>query len=409
MLFYYKAKKLTGEEIKGEKEAKDEFELARILNGEDYILTYYSEKKEGISFAYSFLAEFLNSLNFGGVPVSEKMIFSRNLAVMIEAGISLNRGLETLARQTSNKKFKKVLGFVAEEIKKGAAFHEAISKYPKIFPPIFTALVKSGEKTGKLQESLKILSIQMKHDYELRRRVKGALVYPAIVITAMIAIGILMLVYVVPTLVSAFKELGVELPLSTRIFIGISEFIVNNGFMAFVSFIFILIAVFYLRSFPRTKKVFNFILLHMPILSPLVKKVNTARAARSLSSLVGSGVSILEALQITEEILQNAYYKDALREARGKVEKGEQMSKIFTSHPELFPTVMSEMTAVGEETGKIADMLSRIAGFYESEVSAQTKNLSTIIEPILMLLIGAVVGLFAVSMLQPMYGMMQGI
>lgn len=410
MLFYYKAKKLTGEEIDGDKEAADEYSLARALKEQDFILTYFipKESKENKNW-FSFLAPVINMLTFKNVPISEKMNFARNLAVMIEAGISLSRGLETLSRQTKNKALKECLKSISEEIKTGKSFHESLKSYPKIFPLIFSAMVKSGEKTGNLNESLKILSEQLKKDYELRKRIKGAMTYPIIVLIAMFIIGAIMMVYVVPTLVANFKELNAELPATTKFFIKTSDLIVNHGFYTLVGLISLIAASMYARSLPQFKKFFNMAVLKIPLIAPLAKKANTARTARTLGSLIGSGVNILEALEVTEEVLQNVYYKSVINEAKLKIEKGEQISKIFMAHPNLYPPVMSEMTAVGEETGKIADMLLQIAGFYENEVANETKDLSTIIEPILMIFIGAAVGLFAISMLQPMYGMMQNV
>jgi len=409
MLFYYKAKKISEEEINGKTEAADEFELARILREQGFILIYFSEKNPRKNALFSFLEPILNVLTFETVPISEKMIFSRNLAVMVQAGIPLSRGIETLGRQTQNKRLKQVLELIYEDIKKGKQFNEALANYPKIFSPIFSAMVKAGEKTGNLSDSLKILALQLKKEYDLKRRVKSALTYPIIVFIAMLAVGTLMMIYVVPTLTSTFKELGTELPVSTKIFIKISEIIIHNGFSILIFIILFAAFIVYISSKPRAKKFFNFLTLNMPLIAPLAKKINTARTARTLGSLIGSGVSILEALEVTEEVLQNVYYKNILKEARGKIEKGEQVSHIFSSYPKLYPPVMSEMVAVGEETGKISEMLHKIASFYESEVASQTKNLSTIIEPILMLVMGTAVGFFAISMLQPMYSMMQGI
>ena len=403
MRFYYKAKKISGEEIKGTKDANDEFELAKILQKEGYILIF--SKEEGIKRKFNF--SFLNFL--GRVPISEKMIFSRNLAVMLSAGISLSRGIETLSRQTQNAKFRETLKAVAEEIKKGKSFNESLKNYPKIFSPVFIAMIKAGETTGKLDDSLRILSEQLQGDYDLRRRVKGALIYPAVVIATMVIIGILMMIYVVPTLISTFKELEVELPVSTKILIAVSDFLENNGIWAVLMFALAAGIAFYIRSLPKIKYFFDFIFLHLPLIAPLVIKVNTARTSRTLSSLIGSGVNILEALEISGGILQNSYYKNILNEAKEKVQKGEPMSKIFVVYPKLYPPIFSDMISVGEETGKLSEMLLRVATFYEDEINAATKNLSTIIEPILMIVIGAAVGFFAYSMLQPMYSMLQGI
>ena len=235
------------------------------------------------------------------------------------------------------------------------------------------------------------------------------MVYPCIVLGLAVIIGILMMIYVVPTLISTFKELEVELPVSTKILIAVSDFLENNGIWAVLMFALAAGIAFYIRSLPKIKYFFDFIFLHLPLIAPLVIKVNTARTSRTLSSLIGSGVNILEALEISGGILQNSYYKNILNEAKEKVQKGEPMSKIFVVYPKLYPPIFSDMISVGEETGKLSEMLLRVATFYEDEINAATKNLSTIIEPILMIVIGAAVGFFAYSMLQPMYSMLQGI
>lgn len=405
MLFYYKAKKLSGEEIEGTKEAADEFDLAKILKQEGFFLTHFTQK--GKRKNYSLFLDYFSNI-FGRVKVFDKIIFCRNLSVMITAGISLNRGLETLARQTANKKFKTVLKNIADDIKKGESLEKGLKKYPAVFPPVFSAIVKAGEKTGKLDESLKILGSQLERSYELTRTVKGALIYPVIVIIVMIIIGILMMIYVVPTLIANFSELKIELPLSTRILIAISNFLVNHTLMSFVSVIGIAALLFYLYSKPKTKNLIDFIFFRAPIISALVLKVNSARTARTLGSLVGSGVEIVEALEITSEALENHYYKDAVKEAKEKVQTGEQISKIFSQFSNLYPAVFIEMIMVGEETGNMSDMLLKVAGFFEDEVAQTTKNLSTVIEPILMVFIGIVVGFFVISILTPMYSMLEG-
>jgi type IV pilus assembly protein PilC len=400
MLFYYKAKKLSGEETEGEREAKDRFDLARLLKKDGFILVSFEEKKPARKETFSFFS-FL-----AGIPATEKMIFSRNLSVMIGAGVSLHKALKVLTRQTNNKKFKKILESISDEIKKGSSFSDALKKYPNIFSHLFVAMVNAGEKTGKLEESLNSISDQLKRDYELKRRVKGALMYPAIIMFAMVGIGVLMMIYVVPTLTSTFEDLGVDLPATTKFVIFMSDFIVGNKilFLLIVSAVFGLL--WYLIKIPANRKLVDYVILHIPLISPIVKKVNTARTARTLGSLLDSGVNILESLEVCKGVLQNQYYKDILKETSRAVEKGEPASKVFLAYPKLYPLLLGEMAAVGEETGKMPEMLFRIADFYENEVAVETKDMSTIIEPILMIIIGIVVGFFAVSMIQPMYSMM---
>jgi len=395
-VFTYAAKSLSGEERNGSKEAQDKFELAKSLREEGYVLISASEKKASGSFQMPSI--------FNRVSVAERMIFARNLSVMVAAGLPLARSLEILSQESKNKKFKEVLLAVASSIKGGTNFSESLAEFPKIFSSLFIAMVASGERTGKLEEALKLVAHQLKREYDLKRKIRGAMIYPAVIIMAMLGIGILMLIYVVPTLVSTFEELNVELPITTRIVISTSDFFANNlilGFSLILIFIFTVLAM--ARS-PRGKRITDGVLLKIPVISGLVKKNNAARTCRTFGSLIGSGVEILEALAITHDVLQNHYYKNILNEAKRRVEKGEPVSKTFIENSKLYPSLVGEMMAIGEETGKLSEMLFRLAVFYENEVGQATKDLSTIIEPVLMIIIGVVVGFFALAMMQPLYG-----
>jgi type IV pilus assembly protein PilC len=233
--------------------------------------------------------------------------------------------------------------------------------------------------------------------------------YPMIIVCAIVIIGILMFIYVVPTLVSTFKELNAQLPTSTKIIIAISD-LVSNHLLLLVLGLLVIVALFYVASrLPTTKRWFDFLSTRIPVVGGLVQEVNTARTTRTLSSLIASGVDISRSIAITKDVLQNYYYKKVLDEAGQSVQKGEPISEVFKKHSELYPVMVGEMIEVGEETGKITSMLSDIATFYEEEVDARTKNLSTIIEPVMMIFVGAGVGFFAVSMLSPMYSIMDSI
>ena len=396
-VFTYIAKNMAGEEQKGSREAKDKFELAKTLRRDGFTLIGAEDKgrvKKGFSFSITL---------FSRISVAERMLFARNLSVMVAAGLPLARSLEILSHESRNAKFQSVLLSVAASISRGANFSQSLKEFPKVFSSLFIAMVSSGEKTGKLEESLKLIAFQLKREYDLRRKVRGAMIYPSVIIVAMIAIAALMLVFVVPTLISTFKDLNIELPLLTRIVIGISDFMVNNLILGLLM---ILIFIFGIYFAAKTKKGHDFIdavLLKLPVISGLVKINNAARTCRTFGSLIGAGVDVLEALEITKDVLQNHYYKNILEEARGVVEKGEPISKTFIQNSKHYPSLVGEMMAIGEETGKLSDMLHRLAVFYESEVGQATKDLSTILEPVLMIIIGAVVGLFAVSMIQPLY------
>ena len=399
--YSFLAKSLEGKTEKGILEAKDEFELAKILKERKLILIKAEKLKEKRKFEIS-----LPSL---GVPLSEKMFFTRNLKVMISAGVPLPRAILSLSQQAKNKRFKIALEKISERIVKGEKFSDALSYFPQIFNEFYQSMIKVAEETGKLEDVLEILARQMERENELRSKIIGAMIYPAVIVFALIGVATLMLVVVVPKLAETFKELGVQLPLTTRIVIFLGTFLEKNFLILFISLIFL---IFLFLQFLRTKvgkRIFDKISLSLPIFSSLVKKSNSASTARSLSSLISAGVSLPRALEITANTLGNVFYKDALIEAAEKVKKGGKLSESLKPYQKIYPLTLISMVEVGEETGETSEVLSKIADFYESEVSDAAKNLTSIIEPVLMLIIGAAVGFFAVSMVQPMYSMLQAI
>jgi type IV pilus assembly protein PilC len=249
----------------------------------------------------------------------------------------------------------------------------------------------------------------MEKTYLLKRKIRGALMYPGIILTAMIIIGILMLIYVVPTLTATFKELEIDLPASTRAIILISDFLKDHTFI-FLFGIFAIVGGLYAWSQdPKGKRSLDYIFLHIPLISNLVRETNSARTARTLSSLLSSGIEVVNALEITKDVVKNSYYKEVLSKAENKIQKGVSLSKIFEEESDIYPIFVSEMVSVGEETGKLSDMFQRVAIFYEEDIDQKTKNMSTIIEPFLMIFIGVVVGFFALSMITPTYSLVGGL
>ncbi|HEY4510227.1 MAG TPA: type II secretion system F family protein [Candidatus Paceibacterota bacterium] len=403
MKYNYQAKKISGEETEGIREAKDRFELARSLRAEGYILTSFREE-ELAKKKFS-----LDALGLGAVSMVDKMIFARNLGAMVSAGVPIVRSIDTLSRQTRNKKFRQTLVNLSDGIRKGKSLSEVTASFPKIFSLLFVAMVKVGEESGNLSESLKLIASQLERDNTLRRRIRGALMYPAIILIAMGGIGALMMIYVVPTLLMTFKELGTKLPMSTRIIISTSNFLSTHILVSITVFPLLLIFFIWVLQTERGKRVVSNILLFLPIFSTLVKKINSARTSRTLASLIGSGVNIVESLNITKDVLQNHRYKAILEEAKEKVQKGSPISEAFLRHENLYPSLLGEMMAAGEETGKMAEMLTRLADFYEEEVADMTKDLSTIVEPIILIVIGIVVGFFTIAMVKPLYSVLDTI
>lgn len=403
MLFVYEAKNSKGETIKGEETADSKLILYKRLQEHNMMLLNATEKKSSGLFS----KEGISLLK--RVSVHQRIVFARNLAVMMNAGLPLSRALLIMTKQTRNMYFKSILEAIENSIRSGKTFSESLKAYPKVFPHLFVAMVGAGEESGKLTEALQVIADQTEKNYLLLKKVKGALIYPGVIITAMLGIAIFMLVYIVPTLTSTFKELNVDLPSSTQFIIWLSESLKNNFILSVVTVIAAIAGFIFLMKSEKGKMAFNYVILKFPIIGNLVKQINAARTARTLSSLLSSGVSVVESLRITGDVLQNHYYKKVLKEAQKQVQVGAPISAVFTKAQDVYPIYVGEMMAVGEETGEIGPMLQKVAQFFEEEVEQQTKDMSTIIEPFLMLIVGAGVGFFALSMIAPMYSLVDAI
>lgn len=398
--YSYIAKTIKGQPKTGFLETKDKHELAKILREEGYILISASSKgeagpKKRIAISLSF---------FNKVSLVEKIFFCRNLKVMVSAGVSLPRSLKILSKQTKNKKFKKAILDISEQIIKGQNFSKSLKKYPSIFPELFSSMVEVGEESGTLEDVLDILTQQMEKEHELKSKIKGAMIYPSVIIAAMLGIGILMLVLVVPKLAQTFDDLGLELPLSTRIVIAL------GGFMAqfwYLMPLIIIVSIVLLRVIVKTKTgklAVDSIVLKIPVIGEIIRKTNSAYTVRTLSSLIKSGLPIVRALEVVSGVLSNIHFKRVMIEAAEQVKKGSKLAEVLKKH-NVYPYLVVQMIEIGEETGETSTILEKLADFYEEEVFNATKNLSVIIEPVLMLVIGAAIGFFAVSMIQPIYSM----
>jgi len=408
--YFFTAKSQKGRSHSDTREAKDKQELARVLRQEGYVLISAVEEEEASKRKFD-ISEFLKS----GIPLlsnvsaKEKIIFTRNLQVMVSAGIALPQALRTLSLQLKNKKFKKTLLEISESVIKGKPFSESLSHHPSVFSELFCSMVRVGEESGTLEENLAILTRQMERDYELKARIKGALMYPAVIVAAMLGIGVMMLVMVVPRLSETFKDLGLELPLTTKIVISLGTFLAEKWYVAILILVVLIFVLQIILKMKDVRKRVDAVALRLPIISPIVKKNNAAYTIRTLSSLITAGVSLVRSLEIIMGTTKNFYFKQALTEAVKRVKRGERLSVALRPYQSIYPISVIQMIEVGEETGETSRVLDKLGNFFEEEVTRATKNLVSIIEPILMLLVGGVVGFFAVSMIQPMYSMLGGI
>lgn len=402
--FTYIAEKNDGEEYKGTAEARDRFELYRMVRGEGaHIISVTEERKSKIwNLAYW-------NARMSAISEYEKILFARNLGAMLAAGLSLARALSVMERQTRNLRMSATLSQITSDVRRGNPLHAALAKSSRVFSRLFVAMVRAGEEGGSLPDSLTVVADQMERVYDLKKKIRGALIYPAIVVCAMVGVGVLMMIEVVPTLAQTFLEMKVELPASTKFIIAVSNFLVAHTSFALFSIAGIVVAIYAAMRTPLGRRASDYVLLHMPIIGVLVREVNSARTARTLSSLLSSGVDVLTALDIVSEVVQNIYFQDIIKSAARAVRDGEPLSTSFSRREDLYPAFVGEMMAVGEETGETDEMLKRLAIFYEEEVGRKTKDMSTVIEPFLMVFIGGAVGFFAVSMITPIYSLSQNV
>ncbi|MDP2683981.1 MAG: type II secretion system F family protein [bacterium] len=402
--FFYTARTEDGKLVKDRIKIKDEASLKNYLNSKKLILT---STKQSDKQAGGILNKLLNRLT--SVPVVEKIFFTQNLSVMVKTGFSLAQALNTLSLQTTHKKFKIVINDLKHDVENGISFSNALEKHPKIFSELFINMIAAGEVSGKLDEVLISLTKQMKKDHKLVSNVRTAMMYPAVIIIAMIGIGIVMMVTVIPQLVGIFEEAEAELPFTTKILITTSNLLSNQGIYIAIGIGILFYVFMQIKKSKKGKLIIHKLLLKIPIFKNIIKKINIARFTRTLSSLMKTDIPIVQTLQIISKTLGNVLFKEALLDASEKVKKGISISKTLETKPELFSPIVTQMINIGEESGTLDTISDEIADFYEEDVDQTMEGLSSIIEPILMLVIGGVVMVVALAVLQPMYGLVETI
>jgi type IV pilus assembly protein PilC len=328
---------------------------------------------------------------------------------MIKSGIAAPRALKIIAKQTKNKKFQDCVSDVAHQVESGKSLHEALEMYPKIFSHIFVSMIKVGELSGNLEKSLEYLGVQLEREADLKSKTKGAMIYPAVIVGAMVIMGFLMAVFVLPKLTATFKEFGGKLPLMTRIVVGLTDFMSNNSILAAVILFGGTAGIVYYARTESGGRLLDTLILRFPLISPIVKKINLARFARILSSMMKSGIAIVEGLNVSAEALGNSYYREAIGKAAEEVKLGKNITQALEKDERLFPVIVVQMLQVGEETGSLETILQQLAEHYEAEIDSTMRNISSIIEPILLLVIGAVVGVLALALISPIYNLSQNI
>jgi len=399
--YSYVAKDLKGEIESGIMEAESESTLAQTLKEKGcFLVKADSEIKKGFEINLPFLNR---------ISLVEKLMFTDNLQLMVSAGVSLTRAIHILSENAKNKKFKKILREISEKITKGKNLSESLLDYPGVFSEIFCRMIEIGEESGTLESVLDVLAKQMKKDHELRSRVKGAMIYPAVLFSFMFLIGIVMLIMVVPKFSEMFNSLGIVLPITTRILIFTGNLLANYWYMLPVIIGFLFVSFRFILKTKIGRLLWDKWSLKIPIIGGLIKKTNITRTVRTLGSLVSSGIPIVRSLEIVSKTLGNVYYRKAIAEAGEKVKKGSSLAAALQQYESLYSKLIIQITEIGEETGKTSVVLEKIAEFFEKDIDNITKNFSSIIEPFLIVFIGLAVGFFALSIIQPLYGMLGSI
>jgi type II secretory pathway component PulF len=342
------------------------------------------------------------TIAIGGVGLTQKAIVAKHLAVMLKSGLSITEALD-VARDSAEGKLKRVLGDVLKSVESGHPLSSALAQYPEAFSGFFVNATYAGETSGTLAESLENIAEQLEKEKELAAKVRGAMVYPLIVLTAAVILGAILSFVVLPKITPLFEGLKAELPLSTRILIRFSRFMERYGFSIMVGGAGTIIVMSWLLRQSFVKPITHWLFLHTPIMKGMIQSANLARSCRTLGMLLKSGVTIDSALIITADTTRNYYYRRALNSVSHDVGRGAKLSESLNQFAELFPLLVTRMVRVGEESGRYEETLFYLANFYEVEVDASAKALSASLEPILLLAMGLGVGFLAISIITPIY------
>lgn len=393
-VFSYSAKDMQGQYHKGEVETVDEHHAATLVRRKKLILISLKPKNESGS-------KFLDKLFFR-ISFSEIVVLTRQLATMIQAGLVLSEGLDILEEQQSNKKLKKVLKDISVDVKGGLDFATALEKHPDAFPSLYPKLIRAGQISGKLDIILLNLASNMEKEREFRSRVKSAMIYPIVVVSMMIMVMLIMVFFVMPKLMGLYKDSNITLPLPTRIMMGFANVMTSYWWAILIVGIIVSLGVKRYISTPAGKTLFDELLLKTPVLGRLVKLVIMTSFTRTFALLVSSGLSILESIKILGDIVGNKVYQDNLDTSYKGVERGLTFSSQLLGMP-VFPKIVGQMIKTGEETGKVDEVMFKLADYFEQESDSSLKNATTLIEPIVLVILGISVAFLVISVILPIY------
>jgi len=395
MPFYnFQAKNAEGEIVSGVVEADTEASALSLVAEEGYQPLSITPRKINI---LQMNLDFLQR-----VKPKDVVIMSRQLAVMVDASLPLVQALRILVKQTVNPKLKNIVSEIADEVEGGQRLSYALKQYPKIFSNFYVSIIKSGETSGQLADVLNYLADQLEKDYDLRSKIKGAMIYPAFIMSGLLVVGFLMMIYVVPQMTDILKETGGQLPLSTRILTGTSDWLVDYWWLAITLVVGSVVGFRFALRIPEVRYGFDWVKLKLPVFGKLAQRIYVVRISQSLGTLSAGKVPLADSLEIIKGIVGNQVYATLIEETILEVKDGNSIATVFAKSP-VIPEMLSQMLIVGEETGRIDTILERITDFYTREIDNLVANLVTLIEPIVMILMGIAVGVMVAAIILPIY------
>lgn len=397
-VFKYKAVDHNQKTVGGLVEAPTESIAVDILKEKQLTIISLDEQKKSMGGGFNIVLD--------RVKPKDVVIFSRQFSVLISANVALVQSLQILANQTTNVKFKMILSEIAEEVDGGARLSDTLAKHPKAFSDFYVNVVRSGESSGKLDEVLNYLADELEKDYDMTKKIKGAMTYPAFVITGMAVVGVVMMVSVVPKLTESIIQSGMELPLATKILMAVSGFMGQYYILLGILLVALVVGFKFFVKVPAIKDFLDRALLHLPIFGTLFQRIYLVRFTRSMETLLIGGVNITKALSISSAIVSNSVYKNLILKTKKQIEDGNPIATAFENN-RYVPSMVGQMISIGEKTGKLDTILASITRFYGREIDNIVANLMTLMEPIIMVIIGIAVGIMVAAIMMPMYQMSQ--
>lgn len=393
-IFKYKAIDKAKKQVNGFIEAGSEDEAAKILYAKGWVIISLK--------LHQVYKKRLNIEIFNRISRKDIVIFSRQFSVMISANVAVVQALKIIIEQTENIRLKRVITDVATEVDSGSRLSDTMSKWPQIFTDFYISVIKTGETSGRLEESLNYLADEMENDYDMMSKIRGALIYPAFIISGLAVVGGIMMIYVVPQLTGIIVETGGQLPLPTRILIWLSTFLQNFWWAIILLIIGLAVFLNYIIKTPNGKLIFDRITLMIPVFGKLFQRVYLVRFTRSMNTLIAGGITIVESLKKSGDVVGNEIYKNLIMATLKEVEEGNSISSVFIQS-DLVPKMVSQMLSVGEKTGKLDIVLSRITNFYSREIDNIISKLMVLLEPVIMVFLAIGVGIMISAIILPMY------